>query len=168
MCSIAGLEVKILDEIGRIAVVLLSVYLIMRVMDGYYRNIFSLLFMPRVETCLYWFEMVAGVIAPIVLLSQERVRKSKNGLFVGAVLVIIGFVTDRLNVALTGMQASAGVSYFPSWMEISITAAIVTFGFVVFSLAAKYLPVYDHEETAPEKPLPEAFFEDLTLVSEQS
>ncbi len=162
-----GLEMKILDEIARIAVVLLSVYLVMRIMDGYYRDIFSLLFVPRIETYLYWFEIGVGVIAPMILLAQARVRRSKNGLFIGAVMIIVGFVADRLNVALTGMQASAGISYFPSWMEISITLAIVAFGFVVFSMAAKYLPVYEHDEPAEEKPLSEVWTEDLTLVSGQ-
>jgi Ni/Fe-hydrogenase subunit HybB-like protein len=163
-----GLEMKILDEIGRMTVVLLSVYLVMRMLDGYYRDIYALLFVPRMETYLYWFEMVVGVIAPIILLSREKVRMSKNGLFVGAVMVIIGFITDRLNVALTGMQASAGVFYFPSWMEISITLAIVTFGFVVFSLAAKYLPVYGRGEHAAGGPLLEVWIEDLTRISQQS
>ncbi|MBZ5497601.1 MAG: Ni/Fe-hydrogenase cytochrome b subunit [Acidobacteriia bacterium] len=162
-----GLELKILDEIGRIAVVLLGVCLVMRVMDGYYRDISTLLFVPRMETYLYWFEMLVGVIAPIILLSQARIRKSKNGLFVCAVMIIIGFITDRLNIALTGMQASAGMSYFPSWMETSITLAIVTFGFVAFSLAAKYLPVYEQEEHAAAASLPEAWVEDLALISEK-
>lgn len=163
-----GLEMKILDEIGRMIVVLLSVYMVMRVLDGYYRGIFALLFVPRMETYLYWFEMVVGVIAPIILLLQQKVRKSRNGLFVGAVMVIIGFTTNRLNVALTGMQASTGVSYFPSWMEISITLAIVTFGFVVFSLAAKYLPVYEQGDHATGGALMEAWTEDLERISQQS
>ncbi len=163
-----GLEMKILDEIGRIAVVLLSVYLIMRVLDGYYRGIGGLLFVPRMETYLYWFEMLVGVITPIILFSNARIRKSKNGLFAGAVMVIVGFITDRLNVSITGMQASAGVSYFPSWMETSITLAIVTFGFVVFSMAAKYLPVYEGQSHEGEKQPDEAWAEDLALASRQS
>ncbi len=162
-----GLESKILDEIGRIAVVILMVYLVMRIMDGYYRNIFALLLVPKTETYLFWFEMVVGVIMPIILLSQARFRKSRNGLFIGAVMIIVGFITDRLNIALTGMQASAGASYFPSWMEISITLAIVTFGFIAFSMAAKYLPIYEHEEHMEEKPLQEVWAEDLSLVSQQ-
>ena len=162
-----GLESKILDEIGRIAVVILMVYLVMRIMDGYYRDIFALLLVPKTETYLFWFEMVVGVIMPIILLSQARFRKSRNGLFIGAVMIIVGFITDRLNIALTGMQASAGTAYFPSWMEISITLAIVTFGFIAFSMAAKYLPIYEHEEHMEEKPLQEVWAEDLSLVSQQ-
>ena len=37
-----GLEMKILGETGRMIVVLLSVYLVMRMPDGYYRDIFGL------------------------------------------------------------------------------------------------------------------------------
>jgi Ni/Fe-hydrogenase subunit HybB-like protein len=87
---------------------------------------------------------------------------------VGAVMAIVGFITGRLNVALTGMQASAGASYFPSWMEISITLAIVTFGFVVFSLAAKYLPVCERREHAAGGPLMKAWIDDLMSISRQS
>jgi Ni/Fe-hydrogenase subunit HybB-like protein len=161
-----GLDLKILDEISRIAVVLLAVHMVMRVMDGYYRGIANLLFVPRMETYLYWFEMIVGVIAPAILLSQAKVRKSRNGTFAGTVLVIIGFVTGRLNVVITGMQASAGISYFPSWMEVSITLSIVTFGFVVFSVAAKYLPVYEDEDPKQEGSLHEVWTEDLHLVSQ--
>jgi len=162
-----GLEKKILDEIGRIAVVVLTVYLVMRLMDAYYRDVFSLMFVPRMETYLYWFEIGVGVILPIILLAQARVRRSRNGLFIGAVMIIIGFVSDRLNVALTGLQASAGTSYFPSWMETAVTLAIVTFGFIAFSLAAKYLPIYEHEVHHEGKPLQEVWAEELSLVSQQ-
>jgi Ni/Fe-hydrogenase subunit HybB-like protein len=44
------------------------------------------------------------------------------------------------------MQAATGTSYFPSLMEVSITIAIVTSGFAVFVMAAKYLPIYEERE----------------------
>ena len=99
----------------------------------------------------------------------RRVRTSGNGLFAGAVMVILGFVMHRLNVSITGMEWSVGGTYFPSWMEVSVTAAIVTFGFLAFSLAAKYLPVYEEVARATERePLPEPWIDELTLVSERS
>ncbi len=163
-----GLEMKIMDEISRIAVVILSVYLVMRIMDCYHRNVYDLLFIPRMETYLFWLEMLVGVVFPIILLAQHKIRQSRNGLFVGAVMVILGFVMHRLNVSITGMEWSVGGTYFPSWMEIAVTAAIVTFGFVAFSLAAKYLPVYEHvQPDAEPKPLPEAWIEDLALASDR-
>ena len=54
----------------------------------------------------------------------------------------MGFVINRLNVAMTGMAASSGVSYFPSWMEFAVTIGIISLGFALFSLAVNYLPVF--------------------------
>ena len=84
-------------------------------------------------------------------------------------MIIIGFVMDRMNITITGMEASAGTHYVPSWMEVSITLAIVTAGFIAFALAAKYLPVFEHEaaerEESKPKPIAEAWIEDLAMVS---
>jgi len=165
-----SLEMDLLMQIGKIAVVVLGVYLTMRFMDVYNRRILSLLFVPRTETYLYWAEMIVGVIAPLILLTFPAVRRSRSGLFLGAVMIILGFVMDRLNVTITGLQASAATRYAPSWMELSITLAIVTAGFIAFSLAAKHLPVFEHETAVQEdlqlKPATEAWIQDLTLVSE--
>jgi Ni/Fe-hydrogenase subunit HybB-like protein len=164
-----GIEMRLLTQIGRMAVVLLAVYLIMRFMDAYNRNIFSLMLIPRKETYLFWLEIVLGVLAPLALLSFAKIRGSERGLFAGAVMIILGFVINRLNISITGMEASAGTSYFPSWMEISVTFAIVAGGFVAFSLAARYLPVFEHEEhprvAAEATALPVTWEEELNLVS---
>jgi Ni/Fe-hydrogenase subunit HybB-like protein len=117
----------------------------MKIADLSARNAFQLLIIPRTETYLYWLETVVGIIAPLALLSNARVRRNRNGLFAGAVMIILGFLLNRINLSVTGMEASAGVSYFPSWMELSVTAMIVTIGFVVFSWAAKNLPLFNHD-----------------------
>jgi Ni/Fe-hydrogenase subunit HybB-like protein len=66
------------------------------------------------------------------------------------VTTLLGFVTNRLNVAVTGMEASAGVRYIPKWTEIAVTAAIVGAGFAIFGLAAKYLSIFPEKlEAAP-------------------
>jgi len=132
-----GLEMPLLAEISRIGVLMLAVYLTTN---------FGLLFIPRTETYLYWVEIVVGVIAPLILLSYRRVRETNGGLFAGATMIIVGFILNRMNISITGMEASAGVSYFPSWMEITVTMMVVTAGFVVFAFAVKYLPVFKHEE----------------------
>lgn len=143
-----GLEVHLLSEMSRIAVVVLSVYLVIRILDGYQRHIAGLLLLPRAETYLYWLEIIVGVLLPIALFAFPRVRRSQNGLFLGAVSIIVGFVLGRMNVSVTGMEGSSGTRYLPSLMEASTTLSIITLGFIAFSLAAKYLPVFDHEEAA--------------------
>jgi len=63
--------------------------------------------------------------------------------------VVLGFVLNRLNVSLTGFEASSGVSYFPSWVELAVTAMLVAVGFLAFGLAAKHLPVFHAAATRP-------------------
>jgi len=61
---------------------------------------------------------------------------------------VLGFVTNRMNVAITGMEASSGVHYFPKWTEWAVTASIVGAGFALFALAVKYLPIFPAAEPA--------------------
>jgi len=158
-----GLETPLLTEIARFGVVMLAVYLTMKIVDLSNRSAFGLLILPRTETYMYWLEITVGVIAPLILFSISRVRQSVNGLFTGAVLIILGFVLNRMNITITGMEAWAGVAYFPSWMEITVTVAIVTAGFVIFSLAARYLPLFTHDKHP--LPAPHSFDEELRMVS---
>jgi Ni/Fe-hydrogenase subunit HybB-like protein len=162
-----GIELGLLSQIAKVAVVALGVYLMLKFMDGYNRHIFSLLLAPRMETYLYWIEIGVGAIAPMLLLSRAKIRTSQTGLFAGAVMIIIGFVLNRMNITIAGMEASAGASYVPSWMEFAITISIVTVGFVAFALAARYLPVFEHPVESVQKPAAEGWIDDLAIVSQR-
>src|SRR5208283_1806907 len=73
----------------------------------------------------------------------RKIREDREGLFAVAVLVITGFLLNRLNVSITGMEASSGVHYFPRWTEVAVTLSIVGVGFLLFSLAVRYLNVME-------------------------
>lgn len=161
-----GLEMSLLTEIGRVAVLVLSVLLTMKIVDLADRHAFSLLVQSRIETYLYWLEISVGVIIPLSLLAIQKVRENQNGLFLSAVMIIIGFILNRMNIAITGMEGWAGVSYFPSWMEIAVTLSIVVGGFVIFSFAAKYLPLFTHEEPGQHVQPRNEWIEDLRTVSQ--
>jgi len=102
------------------------------------------------ETLLFWLEILPGLIVPIILLSIRKIRLSTRGLYIAAVCTIVGFLLNRLNVSTTGFVASSGVNYFPSWMEIAITIALVSTGFFVFAMAVRYLPIFEHPEAKSE------------------
>ena len=61
-------------------------------------------------------------------------------------LVVLGFITNRLNVSITGMESAAGMHYIPKWTEIAVTGAIIAAGFALFGLAVKYLPIFPAEK----------------------
>ena len=142
------LEGDVLRGLARIIVVTLGVYLVFRVEDLVGRGALGLAFQLTPESVMFWGEMVLGVMVPMVLFALRRVRRSDQGLFFAAILTILGFIVNRLNVSITGMTASSGVSYVPSWMEFAVTVMIVAFGFVLFRLAVQYLPVFPAGEPA--------------------
>jgi Ni/Fe-hydrogenase subunit HybB-like protein len=147
------LELPIIQELGRVLLVVLSVYGILRFEDLLHRGVLKLLFHPGYETYLFWLELMLALILPLILLVQKRIRTTPGGLYVIAVLVVLGFITNRLNVSITGLEASAGMHYVPKWTELAITAAMIAGGFALFGLAAKYLPIFPTaEQHTPEAP----------------
>lgn len=139
-----GIEIDLLADIARVCVVVLGMYATLKLMDYAGDHKLGLLFLPRVETYFWWAEFLIGVVTPMVLFLQRRVRTSSSGLMTGALFAVVGFILNRMNVTITGMEGWAGATYIPSWMELSVTVALVTLGFVVFALAAKYLPLFEH------------------------
>lgn len=140
------LELPILQELGRVLVVVLSVYGVLRFEDLLHRGVLKLMFQPGYEMYLFWLEIALSLLFPLLLLSQRKVRMSAGGLYMAAVLVVLGFITNRLNVSITGLESAAGMHYVPKWTEIAVTGAIIAAGFALFGLAEKYLPIFPAEE----------------------
>ncbi len=139
------LELPLLISLGRVLLVFLLVYGVLRFQDLYHRGVLGLAKTPGYEVDLFWLEVGLGLLLPIALLMFRRVRETAGGLYLSAVLVLMGFVTNRLNVSITGMEGSAGLHYLPKWTEIAVTASIIAAGFVIFRYAAQYLPIFAAE-----------------------
>ena len=140
------LELPVLRELGRVLVVVLAVYAVLRFEDLLHRGALKLALKPGYEMYLFWLEIALSVFLPLALLLQKKVRNSPNGLHLSAVLVVLGFITNRMNVSITGFEGSTGVRYFPKWSELAVTGMIIGAGFVLFGLAVKYLPNFPREE----------------------
>lgn len=135
------LELPLLTGLGRVLAVLLSFYLTVRTLDLLHRGVFPLLRLPRTETYLFLLE-AALLIVPMVLLFLRRVHENLTALYFCSVLTLLGIVANRMNVAITGMEASSGTYYFPKWTELAITLSLVASAFALFAFAVKYLPVF--------------------------
>jgi Ni/Fe-hydrogenase subunit HybB-like protein len=145
-----ALELSILRELGRVLVVVLGVYSILRFEDLYHRGVLKLIFIPSYEQRLFLVEAFL-ILGPLALLCIRRVRNSAQGLYLAAVMVVLGFITNRLNVSITGIESAAGTHYIPKWTELAITGAIITAGFAIFGLVAKYLPIFPEEHEPNEE-----------------
>jgi Ni/Fe-hydrogenase subunit HybB-like protein len=145
------LELPVLRELGRVLIVVLGVYGILRIEDLANRGALKLAFHPGYETYLFWLEIALALVVPLILLCQPKVRNSPTGLYWSAVLVVLGFITNRMNVSITGFEGSTGVRYFPKWSEMAVTGMIIAAGFAMFALAVKYLPIFPTVELASVK-----------------
>jgi len=72
----------------------------------------------------------------------ERNRMIRLVVLAVVILAVLGFVVNRLNVSVTGMEGAAGVNYLPSWMEVAVSVGLVAIGFAAFALVARSFAVF--------------------------
>lgn len=145
------LEMDLLTELARVFIVVQAVLLVWRIQDLAGHGALHLVFAGTLTSNLFLLEVLLASVIPMILFAIPRVRKNPNGLFWGATLAVAGFVLNRMNVSITGIEAGTGVRYFPSWMEIAVTMSIVAVGFALFGLAARHLPIFETEGTEPRR-----------------
>jgi len=140
------IELPILRDLGRVLVVVLALYGILKFEDLYHRHVLGLVFVSGYEQRFFLLEIFLSVLIPLGMLLVPKIRESAQGLYLAAVLCLLGFVTNRLNVAITGVESAVGGRYTPKWTEVVITAMFVALGFAIFGFAAKYLPIFPEEK----------------------
>lgn len=136
------LELDLLEPLARGMVVALGVYGLVRIMVVVDNGAAAALLAPGYEESMFLLEIAVGVLLPVGLLLCERVRTHPTGLVVGSLFAVLGFVINRLNVSITGMESAAGLRYVPSWMEVTVSLGLVAIGFALFALAVRHLPVF--------------------------
>ncbi len=149
-----ALEFDLLQGVSKVMAVFLGIFLAIRFGDlawrGSLSNAFRFTGHGSYEAGMFWLE-IALLALPILLVALPKVRNNPQALFGSAAVVVGGFLVNRLNVSTTGLDASSGIHYFPSWMEIAVTMSIVVVGMNLFRLAARYLPVF-HDAPHVEEP----------------
>jgi Ni/Fe-hydrogenase subunit HybB-like protein len=98
---------------------------------------------------MFLLEMVAGVIIPLAMLASGNMRQNLSTVTIANILVVGGVLLNRMNVAISGLygfQSETGASYWPSWIEVIITLAIIALGIFLFKLVAKYLNLFPEAE----------------------
>jgi Ni/Fe-hydrogenase subunit HybB-like protein len=152
-----GLEIHLLEKLGRAIPIVLAVYLIVRFTQLALAGDLQYLFNSGLMSILFWAEIVLGSIIPLILFSFRKIRQSPKGLLVSAIILLIGMILDRFNVSWFAVRHPDPLSYIPSLMifnahyipslpELSISVGIFSFGILAFGLVAKYLPLFEPEE----------------------
>ncbi len=141
------LESSLLAGLGRAASVVLGLYALLKSYDLIARGVWVNAFMPGFHSTIFWIELFAGVIAPMVLMAVPRMRANPRVVFASGGLIVFGAVFNRLNTSLLGWWSyvDGGPIYIPSLSEFAITFTLISLGVVAFALAARFLPVFEHQ-----------------------
>lgn len=134
-------DLNILSEVSRVIAPLLVLYAFFRGVDLFTHGGAPYVLRWREESLSFGVEIGLFVLAPVVLLSWEKVRNNPLHLYWTCALIVMGFVANRLNVAVTGLQASAGIYYIPKWTEFALTFATIAVMIVGFRYAVLYLDI---------------------------
>jgi len=89
----------------------------------------------------YLLEVVGFVALPCLLFSWAVRERNIKLVRAAAVLTLIGIIMNRLNVSIIAFKWHAPVHYYPSWMEIEITLAIILIEIWVFRWVVNRMPV---------------------------
>ncbi|MEW6725879.1 MAG: hypothetical protein AB1327_02820, partial [Bacillota bacterium] len=68
------------------------------------------------------------------------------GVVTASVLVVAGIILNRMNVVFTGMATASGGSYFPSWMEWSITIGLVSLLIVAYCFIVENFAIFEEDQ----------------------
>ncbi|MEX1140280.1 MAG: Ni/Fe-hydrogenase cytochrome b subunit [Bacteroidota bacterium] len=149
------IEIPILSQLAKVTGVALAVYLVLKIQDIMAYQLLPYILEFNTESLLYLGEILLGVLIPIGLVSLKKVRESRFGLFALSLLVVLGFILNRMNISVTAIERYSGMNYFPSWMEISVTLMVIALGFAAFRLAVKHLPIFEHPAESAPKEVPQ-------------
>ena len=97
----------------------------------------------------YLVEMLGFVLLPCVLFAVAYRERRPLMARVAAVLTVIGVMLNRFNVSFIAFnwQVPSAERYVPSWMEVWVTVAFITFAMVVFRWIANRMPIlYEHPD----------------------
>jgi len=138
-------DMDIVNGLARGSVVAIAVYLVVRIAGLAAGPGLGVVFDGSMEANMFLLETLVAAIVPLVLFLAPGVAKTRDGIFTINILVIAGVLLNRMNVAIFGVYRDAsvgGASYFPSLMEIVITAGLIALAVFGFKLAAKYLNLF--------------------------
>jgi Ni/Fe-hydrogenase subunit HybB-like protein len=136
--------IDVLRYLARIGGVVMIIYLVLRVCDLILRDQIGLVFGGDYESLAFLFEVVIGLIVPIMIvfspLSGERFWLIVYGLCASC-----GVLLNRMNVVVTGMMREMGELYYPSIYEIIVSVGLVSAGILVYLFICENFKIVEQD-----------------------
>ena len=139
-------EVHLLKGLARAASWVLGLYLVIRLGDLVRTGHITHVIHPTWETWVFLLEILLSAVIPVVLFAIPRVRTSPAGLWTGAILIVFGFIFNRINVSGISTISATGTDYIPAWTEVAISVGVVSAAALAFLFFVEHFNVYVHDE----------------------
>lgn len=143
------IEVALLRDVGHVLCWAIFGTLALRGLDIVLRGIGTELLVLTPQSIAFWIEVQVGLIIPLAILLTPDFADSARWLFWASLMVIAGLLLNRLNVAVVGITSTYGETYYPHWMEITITAGIVAAGVLAYIFVCRNFPVFTPAHPRP-------------------
>jgi Ni/Fe-hydrogenase subunit HybB-like protein len=98
-----------------------------------------------------WFllELIGFVAVPAFVYAMAAREKNLRLVRWASVVAVLGVILNRLNISLIAFNwhLPSADRYFPSWMEVAISAFVVTIGLVVYRFVCTRMPIlHEHPD----------------------
>lgn len=135
------IDPTLIRELAWVISPLLIINVVWRAVDLIKQGGAPYLFLWRSETFYFWLEIVLFIVAPLVMLNTKRIMTSPTGIYWASAVVIMGFITNRINVSITAMERATQANYVPKWPEMAIVVMMITAAVIAFRYAVLYLDI---------------------------
>jgi Ni/Fe-hydrogenase subunit HybB-like protein len=85
--------------------------------------------------------MLGFVLLPMILFFISYRQNNITLIKIASVVTMVGIILNRLNVTVIGFKWDAATHYYPSWMEIVVTLAVIFTEIWIFRWIVNRMPV---------------------------
>jgi Ni/Fe-hydrogenase subunit HybB-like protein len=130
---------NILHSLSKVCAVTMFAYFTLNVLVFVHEKRWGLLNSPMG----YWYltEMIGFVLMPMILFFLSYRRQNIMLIKIASVITMIGIIINRLNISVIGFKWDAVNHYYPSWMEITVTLAVIFTELWIFRWVIRRMPV---------------------------
>jgi len=140
-------ELGIVSRLTKGIPYVLGTYFVIRIGELFISGNYVYLLQESWPTFLFLIEMIGGVLIPVLLFADPRVRNNPTGIVWAAFLTMGGLIMNRFNASLVFMN---GDFYFPSATEMIVSIGLTCLGIIAFDAAVRFLPMFPEPKTSDE------------------